>query len=331
MTLQARLAREVQGNLHAQWAATGFSYPGQVSTLARLRPGLDSLTVELLQSLYVAAPVLERRGFAAGYASLAQRQLQGAGWTDESRRDLLGTLELMRQTRVPALQRIETAGILRVGTTGDYAPFSMESSGTLSGSDIELAQELAAGLHTRAVFVRTSWRSLLDDLSAGKFDLAMGGVSVTPARAAQAAFSLAYFWGGKTIIARCGDSRKFRAPAAIDRPKVRVIVNPGGTNEEYVRAHLQRAQIVVYPDNRRIFDELGAGRADVMITDDVEAELQTRHHPGLCRTYPGTLTRSQKAILMPRDPDLLKAINEWLGSALASGEPARLLKSYLER
>lgn len=100
---------------------------------------------------------------------------------------------------------------------------------------------------------------------------------------------------------------------------------------EYVRAHLQRAQIVVYPDNRGIFDELGAGRADVMITDDVEAELQTRHHPGLCRTYPGTLTRSQKAILMPRDPDLVKAVNEWLGSALASGEPARLLKSNLER
>jgi ABC-type amino acid transport substrate-binding protein len=34
---------------------------------------------------------------------------------------------------------------------------------------------------------------------------------------------------------------------------------------------------------------------------------------------------------MPRDPDLVKAVNEWLAPAIAAGEPARVLKSYLER
>jgi cyclohexadienyl dehydratase len=90
----------------------------------------------------------------------------------------------------------------------------------------------------------------------------------------------------------------------VDQPKVRLIVNPGGTNEQYVRSNVHHAQIVVYPDNRAIFDEITAGHADVMITDDVEAELQTHHHAGLCRTLPGTLTHADKAILMPRDPDL---------------------------
>jgi cyclohexadienyl dehydratase len=195
-----------------------------------------------------------------------------------------------------------------------------------------LAQKLAEQLHARAVFIHTSWSSMLDDLGRGSFDLSMGGVSVTPARQAQGAFSIPYSSGGKTILARCTDSGKFRGGmASVDRSKVRVIVNPGGTNEQYVRSNVHHAQIVVYPDNRAIFDEITAGHADVMITDDVEAELQTHQHAGLCRTLPGTLTHADKAILMPRDPDLVKAVNDWLAPAIAAGEPARVLRSYLER
>ena len=112
---------------------------------------------------------------------------------------------------------------------------------------------------------------------------------------------------------------------------MRVVVNPGGTNEQYVRANLHRARIIVHADNRTIFDELRAGRADVMITDDVEVDLQTHRHPDLCRTDPGTLTHSQKAILMPREPDLVQAVNGWLGPEIAAGAPARLLQDSLRR
>jgi len=330
--LQARLAREVQSSLHEDWKARGFSYAEPVTTLAALRPRLDGLTVDLLQAIYLAAPVLQRDEFEAHYAALAQQRLHSAGWNDQNRHDLLDVLHSVRETPVPALQRISSSGLLRVGTTGDYAPFSLEANGSLSGSDIELAQKLADQLHARAVFIHTSWTSMLEDLGRGAFDLSMGGVSITPARQAQGAFSTPYSSGGKTILARCADSGKFRdGLASVDRPKVRVIVNPGGTNEQYVRSNLHHARIVVYPDNRAIFDEIAAGRADVMITDDVEAELQARHHPGLCRALPGTLTHADKAILMPRDPDLVKAVNDWLSPAIATGEPERLLKSYLER
>ena len=330
--LQARLAREVQGALHEEWKAHGFSYSEPITTLVALRPRLDGLTVDLLQAIYLAAPVLQSGQFEARYAPLAQQRLHSAGWNDQNRHDLLDVLHSVRETPVPALQRIASSGLLRVGTTGDYAPFSLEANGSLSGSDIELAQKLAEQLHARAVFIHTSWSSMLDDLGRGSFDLSMGGVSVTPARQAQGAFSIPYSSGGKTILARCTDSGKFHGGlASVDRPKVRLIVNPGGTNEQYVRSNVHHAQINVYPDNRAIFDEITAGHADVMITDDVEAELQTHHHAGLCRTLPGTLTHADKAILMPRDPDFVKAVNEWLAPAIAAGEPARVLKSYLER
>jgi cyclohexadienyl dehydratase len=328
--LQVRLAREVQGTLQEEWKAHGFSYSEPVTTLAALRPRLDGLTIDLLQAIYLAAPVLQSDEFEAHYAALAQQRLHSTGWNDQNRHDLLEVLHSVREIPAPALQRISSSGLLRVGTTGDYAPFSLESNGSLSGSDIELAQKLAEQLHARAVFIHTSWSSMLDDLGRGAFDVSMGGVSVTPARQAQGAFSVPYSSGGKTILARCTDSAKFRGGlTSVDRPKVRVIVNPGGTNEQYVRSNVHHARIVVYPDNRAIFDEITAGHADVMITDDVEAELQTRHHPGLCRTLSGTLTHADKAILMPRDADLVKAVNDWLTPAIAAGEPARMLKDYL--
>jgi cyclohexadienyl dehydratase len=329
--LQARLAREVQTGLHEQWKAHGYSYSEPMTTLAELRPRLDNLTTELLHAIYVAAPVLQRDDFETHYTALARQQLHTMGWTDQNRQELLGVLHSVRQTSVPALQRIAATGLLRVGTTGDYAPFSLDSGGSLSGSDIQLAQELAGQLHAKVVFVHTSWSSMLDDLGHGKFDVSMGGVSVTPAREAQGAFSVPYASGGKTILARCGDSRKYRSLAAVDRPRVRVVVNPGGTNEQYVRSNVHHAQIVTHADNRTIFDEISARRADVMITDDVEAELQAHHHPGLCRTFSGTLTHSDKAILMPHDPELVTAVDAWLSPAIASGEPARVLKDYLER
>jgi len=69
----------------------------------------------------------------------------------------------------------------------------------------------------------------------------------------------------------------------------------------------------------------------VMVTDDVEAELQARRRPGqLCRTYPGTLTRGDKRILMARDPALQRVVDEWLEGAIAAGEPAREIEQAMQ-
>jgi len=80
-----------------------------------------------------------------------------------------------------------------------------------------------------------------------------------------------------------------------------------------------------------VFDELLAGRADAMITDDVEADLQARRHPQLCRTFSGTLTHSDKAIFMASDAALEAAVDEWLQGAIAQGVPARLLQESMAR
>ena len=329
---QIALADEVESDLVATWMRDGYSFSGPVPSLAdEVRPRLDQLTVQWLHALYLAAPELRRPGFQSRYTGLAEQVLASTGWSVRSRSDLLAALAAVRSVPGPALERIKASGLLRVGTTGDYAPFSVESGGRVSGIDIELARALAAELHVEAAFIRTSWATLNADLSDGQFDIAVGGISSTPARAAVAELSPPYLSGGKTFIARCRDGLGFVDLSAVDRPGVRVIVNPGGTNEQYARANLHRAQLHVHADNRTVFDEIRAGRADVMITDDVEVLLQTRRHPDLCRPFAGTLTHADKVMLIQRDPALAAAVSSWLKDELAHATPMRLLDEELSR
>ena len=105
----------------------------------------------------------------------------------------------------PTLDRIRPAGVMPVCTTGNYTPFSLiQFDGSYRGADIDMAQDLAALLAVRLQFVPTVWVGLLDDFLADKFDIAMGGVTVTAARAEQAFFSVPR---SSTASGRCAGAR----------------------------------------------------------------------------------------------------------------------------
>ena len=214
------------------------------------------------------------------------------------------------------LDAILSARVLRVGTTGDYRPFTArdEASGAYSGFDVDMAKALGEALGVEVAFKPTTWPTLAHDLQMGAFDIAMGGVSVTLDRQKIGFFSQPYLRDGKTPIARCADRSKFETLDEIDRPGVRVIVNPGGTNERFDRAHLREATIVVEPDNTAIFDTLAAGGADVMITDASETRLQQTLHPGaLCAVHPDRpFDFAEKAYWMAPDPALAAFVDQWL-------------------
>nr|6WUP_A Chain A, Ancestral cyclohexadienyl dehydratase, AncCDT-5 [synthetic construct] len=231
------------------------------------------------------------------------------------------------------LDEIMQRGTLRVGTTGDYKPFSYrDPDGQFTGFDIDMAESLAKSLGVKVEFVPTTWPTLMDDFQADKFDIAMGGVSVTPERQKKADFSEPYMTDGKTPIVRCEDADKYQTLEQIDRPDVRVVVNPGGTNERFARAHLKQAQITVYPDNVTIFQEIVAGRADVMMTDAVETRYQQKLHPGLCAVHVDKpFTHSEKAYLLPRgDPAFKAYVDQWLHQAMQSGTYQRIFDKWLK-
>jgi cyclohexadienyl dehydratase len=229
------------------------------------------------------------------------------------------------------LDDIISRGILRVGLTGDYRPFSLrEPDGTYTGLDVDMANSLADALGVRLEIVATTWSSLLADLGAGKFDVGMGGISITLARQKVAFFSQPMMRVGKAAIARCTQKERFGALADIDRPGVKVVVNPGGTNERFDRANLHQADIMLFPDNTRIFDELVAGHADVMITDSVETKLQQKLRPELCAIHPDQpFDFGELGYLLPRDVVLQQFVDLWLHIAKESGTLGRLEGNYL--
>jgi chorismate mutase-like protein len=193
-------------------------------------------------------------------------------------------------------------GVLRIGTPGDYAPYSWfdTATGTYRGSDIALARALALQLGLRARFVPTTWTTLVEDGRAGRFDVAVGGISITAERALVLQFSTPVAKDSKQPVVRCGEQKRFDSAAEINRPQVRLIVNPGGTNERFARAQFPAATLVVHADNRTVFDEIRAGRADVMVTDGVEGRLQQRSQQGLCvARVRAAWAPASKAVLIP--------------------------------
>ena len=228
-----------------------------------------------------------------------------------------------------ALDAIRARGTLRVGTTGDYKPFTFRNpDGSYHGADIEMAGRLAQALGVKLEIVPTVWAVLLDDFVARKFDVAMGGVTILPARAQRGAFSSVTYVDGKRPVARCADRERFTSVGAIDQPGVRVIVNPGAANEAFAREHFKRATVTVHRDNATVFDEIVAGRADVMVTDGIEADHQAAIHPELCPTHVAApFTRLEKAYLLPNDPDLVRLVNDWLAAEKASGAWDRILQA----
>lgn len=229
------------------------------------------------------------------------------------------------------LPAIAQRGAVRVCSTGDYRPFTYrDPQGNWSGLDIEMARDMAARLGVRLDLVPTTWANLIDDLN-DKCDAAMGGISITLDRAKQALYSAPYLRDGKAAIVRCADASKFRTLSDIDRPGIRVVVNPGGTNADFDKKHLHNAQVVTYPDNNTIFEQLTNNAADVMITDVSEIRWQANQNPQLCgQSLDHPFTFEQKGYLVPRaTTDVQQWINEWLNIAQNDGTYAALSRKYL--
>lgn len=229
------------------------------------------------------------------------------------------------------LEQVLASGVLRVGTTGDYKPFSYETdSGEFVGLDVEMAQAIADSLGVRLKWVQTTWPSLMSDLAADKYDMAMSGVSVNMERQKKAFFSVPYQRDGKTPITLCKNAPKYQTLEQIDQQGVRAIVNPGGTNEKFARAHLKNAQIVMHDDNVTIFEQIVEGKADLMMTDAVETRLQQKLHPQLCAVHPDKpFDFSEKAALLPQDMVFKQYIDQWLHQDIASGRFEQRMQRWL--
>jgi ABC-type amino acid transport substrate-binding protein len=91
---------------------------------------------------------------------------------------VLAALPAAAQGQPPdRLQQILDRGALRVGTTMDTPVFSMRdrASGQLRGFDMDALETLAPALGVKIEYVKMNFGSMLADLAADRFDIAMSG------------------------------------------------------------------------------------------------------------------------------------------------------------
>ncbi|HVV68251.1 MAG TPA: transporter substrate-binding domain-containing protein [Gammaproteobacteria bacterium] len=214
------------------------------------------------------------------------------------------------------------ANNIKIGITGDYPPLTAfdENTGEYQGFDIDMAHNLGKFLHKKIIFVKTTWPSLGEDLQAHQFDIAMGGIAITKERAQQFIFSKPVLVDEKVAVFNCENQSKYQSLSDIDQPHVKVIENPGGTNERFARQQLPKADIRIFADNTTIFSQLLNHQADVMITDAIEAGYQQKLHPELCVLhFPHETEQERKAyMLRPEDQQLLAEVNAWINQIEAN-------------
>ncbi|MNG54586.1 Cyclohexadienyl dehydratase precursor [compost metagenome] len=216
------------------------------------------------------------------------------------------------------LDEISASGILRVGVPGDYAPLAWHDdiTGKLQGFEIDLANEFGNELKARVEFVPTSWPELSRDLTSGKFDIAIGGITATAERAKTFALSREVLPNGKIALSHCKISALYLSPETIDRPGVRVVVNPGGTNQSFVERNIHHAQIIRMGNNLDTLQAIRNQTADVMFTDLLEGQYYHTTEPEtfcLTMNQPFKGTESSKVWMMNNNsPDLLRMVNAFL-------------------
>jgi len=177
---------------------------------------------------------------------------------------------------------------LIVGTTGDYAPFSSYNKQTkrFEGKDIDLIKEFAKASDEHIAFIKTTWKTASNDLKNHKFDVFVGGMTITPERKKDFIFSAQQSSFHKAAMTQCKSLSKYKSFEDIDNPQILVIENRGGTNESIALEKLKNAKLLITNDNQQAIKSLTNGidniHPDIMFTDTAEIAYQHSINPKLC-------------------------------------------------
>ncbi|MEZ8143203.1 cyclohexadienyl dehydratase [Enterovibrio norvegicus FF-33] len=241
---------------------------------------------------------------------------------------LVATMALSAFAQADQLEDIEKAGVIRVGTTGDYKPFSFFDGTNYSGYDIDVAQHVADQLGVKLEIVPTTWKGLVSNLQEDKYDIAMGGITRRMSRQLSAEQTQGYMIFGKCFLVAKGNVDKFDTLEEVNKPSVRVGVNIGGTNEKFAEKHLPNATFAKFENNLDVPKAVAGGDIDVMVTETPEGIFyevtDDRLEASRCDE---PFTRSQFGYLIPEgEQRLLNTVNFIMDEMVLKGVQNELMQ-----
>jgi cyclohexadienyl dehydratase len=231
------------------------------------------------------------------------------------------------------LQKVLDAKVLRIGTTMDTPMFSMRdpATGQLEGFDMDTLATLAPALGVKIDYVKMTFGSMIPDLLADKFDVAMSGMGRTLERARVATFSKPYMRYGKLMMIRSADKERYRTLADLDKPGLKIAYNKGGLNDRFANTEFKQATPVGFPSNELATADLLAGKIDAQVQDSTAAVYMAQKEPRLAAMSPDNIFHPVYVAMLLRreDQTLLNYINVWIDQIDMDGTLAKIRAKWM--
>jgi len=224
-------------------------------------------------------------------------------------------------------------GGMRIGTEGAYPPFEYrDPSGTLKGMDIDIGNALCEIMRIPCQFMPQDFDGLIPALKAGKIEIIISSMSVTPDRAKVVAFTKPYYLSPSQFVAP-------KSSGITDDPKTlkgKTIAVQSGTNHQaYMEQRLPDIAIKAYNTVQEAELDLEAGRVDAMLADKLlmydwlEKTGKAKGFDYVGKPLVDPLVTGQIAIGMKQDnPLLLESFNAAIDKLLADPRYDKITKAY---
>jgi cystine transport system substrate-binding protein len=224
------------------------------------------------------------------------------------------------------LDAIKSAGALRIGTEGTYAPFTYhDNTGALVGFDVEIGQEIAKRLGVKPEFVEGKWDGLIAGIDANRYDAVINQVGITDERKAKYDFSEPYIASKAVLVVR-GDNEAIKSFADLKGKKSAQTL----TSNFGKLAQSNGAELVATDGFDQSIALVLNGRADATINDSLSFFDFKKQKPDANVKIAATEENADHSGVLIRkgNPELLKAINDALAAIKADGTYAKISQKY---
>ncbi len=231
----------------------------------------------------------------------------------------------------PAMDRILKRGELVVGTTGAQPPMTATNKkGEIIGLDAEISRAMAEALGVKVKFVSMPFNKLLPELEAGRVDMVLSGMTITPMRNKKTAFVGPYYVTGKGILAVAEKFAALKEATGLDTPEVTVAALKNSTSQKFAETMTPKAKLIRTKSLEEAVDLLFKEKVDVVIADfSFCAFTAYRHREKGMIAGASPLTFEPLGIAMAEDALLINWTRNFLTVLQGSGKIEEMAKKWL--
>lgn len=224
-------------------------------------------------------------------------------------------------SETPNLDKINDRGSLRVGMS-TFVPWAMRNKqGDLVGFEIDVAKRLAEDSGWKVEFVPTAWDGIIPSLLSNKFDVIIGGMSITEARAKSVLFTEPYSHSGVQLAANKELAEGFTQISDFDSRRVKIAARRGAFTVQVARETFPKAKVLQFDDDAQAFQEVLNGNAHAVIASSPKPEHEAiKNADTLFIPFEERLSKGNEAFAVRLgETDKTEFFNEWIKARTEDG------------